>query len=232
MLDTLSILGQFFTRFLSPVLDAIRESNIGAGLAFLVLLGGFLVFVFAIWRHFQDRRLLNKAEAVLDGVESEADFVEKFQTISQDMEQIPIIGPAWSEFCETLVQPKRGRDGALVPASNTIRPHVFFNTNDLPIGPKFLTVWPNIFVGIGLTITFLGLISALTQASTSMGEVAGDPQQVQYVVQNLSQRRLSKVLRVSGGAIRVRNSDSYFATNIDKHQYFSSLFLIIASSRE
>ena len=48
MLDILSILGQFFTRFLSPVLDAIRESNIGAGLAFLVLLGAssslFLLF--------------------------------------------------------------------------------------------------------------------------------------------------------------------------------------------
>lgn len=185
MLDALSLLGQFFTRFLSPILDGIRESNIGAGLAFLVLIGGLLVFLFAGWRFYRDSKLINRAKAVLDGVESEADFAEKFQTINQDMEQVPVIGPAWSEFCETLVQPKRGRDGTLVPAANTVRPSVYFNTHDLPIGPKFLTVWPNIFVGIGLTITFLGLISALTEASSSMADVAGDPLQVQNVVQNL-----------------------------------------------
>ena len=185
MLDILSILGQFFTRALDPILIGIRQSDIGAGLAFLVLLGGLLVLSFATWRFMRDRKLINQAKSVLEGVTSEADFAEKFQTINHDMERVRIIGPAWSEFCETLVQPKRGRDGALVPAANTVRPHVYFNTHELPIGPKFLTVWPNIFVGIGLTITFLGLISALTQASASMADVAGDPQKVQNVVQNL-----------------------------------------------
>lgn len=184
-MDFLSELGQFFTRVLSPILDGIRESNIGAGLAFVVLIGGGLVLGFALWRYWRDSRLISRAIEVLDGVESETDFAEKFQTINQDMQDVPVFGFAWSEFCETLIQPKRSREGALIPAANTVRPHTYFNTSDLPVGPKFLTVWPNIFVGTGLTITFLGLIAALTEASASMNEVAGNPEAVQGVVQNL-----------------------------------------------
>ena len=101
MLDILSILGQFFTRALDPILIGIRQSDIGAGLAFLVLLGGLLVLSFATWRFMRDRKLINQAKSVLEGVTSEADFAEKFQTINHDMERVRIIGPAWSEFCET-----------------------------------------------------------------------------------------------------------------------------------
>ena len=172
-MEILSELGQFFTGLLAPLLDAIRENDIGAGLAFLVLLLGALVLIFAVWRFSRDSHLLNRAISVLEGVESESDFAERFQEINQDMQDVPVFGFAWSEFCETLIQPKRSREGSLVPAANTVRPQSYFNTVDLPIGPKFLTVWPNIFVGIGLTITFLGLIAALSEASTTMDQGDG-----------------------------------------------------------
>ncbi|MDA8827245.1 hypothetical protein N9N82_07810 [Luminiphilus sp.] len=184
-MELLSNFGRFFTRFLDPILTGIRQADIGAGLAFLVLLGGVSVFCYALVVYLRDRRLIKRAARVLLGVDSESTFAEKYNVIAQDMASIPRFGEAWSEFCETLIPPKRKSDNSLVPAANTVRPHVYFNTTDLSVGPRFANVWPNIFVGIGLTITFLGLISALTEASTSMGEVAGDSLKVQNVVQNL-----------------------------------------------
>lgn len=181
----LSDLGQFFTKVLDPILEGIRASDIGAGLAFLILIGGICVLAFAIYRYVVERQLIARANKVFSEIETERDFAEKYNVLGQDMADLPILGDAWSEFSETLIPPKRRDDGSIIPAANTLRPHSFFNTVDLPIGPKFLTVWPNIFVGIGLTITFLGLISALTEASASMADVAGDSLRVQSVVQNL-----------------------------------------------
>ena len=132
-----------------------------------------------------DRPLIRRASKILAQGDSEQAFAENYAVIAQEMEKLPAIGSQWGEFCETLLEPEPGPDGRIKPASNTVRPHVFFNTDDLDLGPKILTVWPNIFVGVGLTITFLGLISALTEASASMRDVAGSPEAVQEVVENL-----------------------------------------------
>ncbi len=67
---------------------------------------------------------------------------------------------AWREFQETMV------DENDVPVRNTNRPGVFFSR----IAPKQtrLTFASNIFVGVGLILTFIGLIVALNTAAKGM----------------------------------------------------------------
>lgn len=69
---------------------------------------------------------------------------------------------AWREFQESMV------DENTNPIRNTNRPSAFFNR----AAPKLtvLTFASNIFVGVGLILTFLGLIVALNTAARNMGQ--------------------------------------------------------------
>jgi methyl-accepting chemotaxis protein len=73
---------------------------------------------------------------------------------------------AWSEFCETLILPIESKGGEVV--KNTCRPNVFFNREDLHLEHGFWRQVPSIFVSLGLLATFLGLISALNEASGAL----------------------------------------------------------------
>jgi hypothetical protein len=69
---------------------------------------------------------------------------------------------AWAEYKETLV------DRAERPLRNTVRPEAFFaHTGD---DLRLLGWWANIFVAIGLVLTFLGLIAALAKATQGMAD--------------------------------------------------------------
>jgi uncharacterized protein YukE len=82
---------------------------------------------------------------------------------------------AWREFHETIV------DETENPIRNTTRPAVFFG-RAAPRQPLLL-FWSNILVGLGLILTFLGLIVALNTASSGMG--GGDPAAMQGSLRDL-----------------------------------------------
>ena len=177
-------IGSLFSSWIIPLLDFMREDYVGAGLAFAVLMLGATVFLTSACLWIRDWLKVRKALGVLEGIDSRDDLAREYNRVNQEMAEIPRVGAAWGEFCETMIPPKlRGEN--LIPAENTVRPQSFLNSVELKLGPNFLQVWPNVFVGIGLMITFLGLIAALTQASATMEEALGDAQKVQDAVQGL-----------------------------------------------
>ena len=182
--DIIQGIGGLFSSQIIPLLDFMKEPDVGAGLALLVLLLGALVFLtsFILW--VIDYLRVRSALGVFAAVKTREDFAKKFNRINQKMALISVIGPAWGEFCETMIPPKPKGD-TFIPAENTVRPQTFLNLAELKLGPSFLQVWPNIFVGIGLMITFLGLIAALTQASATMENALGDAQKIQDAVKGL-----------------------------------------------
>ena len=82
---------------------------------------------------------------------------------------------AWREFHESIV------DETESPIRNTARPAAFFNR----AAPRqaLLLFWSNILVGLGLILTFLGLIVALHTASSGMG--SDDPAAMQQSLRSL-----------------------------------------------
>ena len=82
---------------------------------------------------------------------------------------------AWREFHESIV------DETESPIRNTTRPAVFFGR----AAPRqaLLLFWSNILVGLGLILTFLGLIVALHTASAGMG--GADPAAMQGSLRQL-----------------------------------------------
>ncbi|WP_157138879.1 anti-phage ZorAB system protein ZorA [Asticcacaulis biprosthecium] len=91
-------------------------------------------------------------------------FANAFGEVSQAMnDRAPGAEPlvrAWQEFHKTIVDETKN------PILNTARPSAFF-VRVIP-QPRELIFWSNTFVGIGLILTFIGIVVALHTASEGM----------------------------------------------------------------
>ena len=91
-------------------------------------------------------------------------FAERFADISKIMGSSltapPVLVLGWSNWRSMLVQDDEGRFATSVRAADA------FGRFDGPA--RSLEWWANIFVAVGLTVTFLGIVAALTQATSTM----------------------------------------------------------------
>ena len=80
---------------------------------------------------------------------------------------------AWMAHRQTMLT-HEGEDASVL--LGTVRPSTFWNTDDLGMDHGLWKVVPGTFVSVGLFLTFLGLVAALTQTETLLGS-AGDAQE-------------------------------------------------------
>jgi len=178
-------IGQEFEDYIGFLLVWIREDSIGPAIAAVITFFGLTIISIALYQTFREQNLIKKARLVI-GNRSEEAFAREFNKISQDLGEIPRIRDAWSEFSETLILPKFDEQkNMLRPCENTQRPHAYFNVRELSMGPDFLKVFPSVFVGIGLSLTFLGLISALGEAVNAINTAGENTQNIQTAIGNL-----------------------------------------------
>lgn len=155
-----------FERFEDPNFPLLLAAAILA--VALATLFGYLVFVvapqwFSLWRL---RRFVNRFR-------NEQDFAENLDTISKRLEKSTLVGHAWKEFEETLVKP----EGIVEVVQNTTRPQTFINyscAEDHSTALRLMPHIPNYFVGIGLLLTFIGLVAALEFANEAVGGSASE----------------------------------------------------------
>ncbi len=77
----------------------------------------------------------------------------------RDTEYKRALGVAWGEYHETMVFPEADSNDVV---RNSLRPSTFFDPEDLGFAIAWWRILPGLFVSIGLLLTFLGLIAALT----------------------------------------------------------------------
>lgn len=110
-------------------------------------------------------------------------FAKTYHETQSVLEAHPIIGHAWREFDETLVR-RQGED----ILRNTVRPQAFINlatAREKLFGLKMMGAIPGYFVGVGLLLTFLGLVLALNQAAAAVS--GADTSAMQSATRNLLQ---------------------------------------------
>jgi len=116
--------------------------------------------------------------------ERKGDFAAHYEDIHEALRNHPIIGHAWAEFGETLIPPPNN----VGPYQNTVRPQSFFNMalgrEQMP-GLKMMSSLPGYFVGIGLLLTFVGLVLALYKAAAAVN--ATDANAMQAATRDLLQ---------------------------------------------
>ena len=99
-------------------------------------------------------------------------FARDFDEISEALAGLKRIGPAWLEFEETLIRPDDSNVEAFGSRNvrNVRRPNEFISLRATGMSGDVVRSIPGVIIGIGLVLTFVGLIAALTVAAGNLDE--------------------------------------------------------------
>jgi hypothetical protein len=139
----------------------------------------FLVGIYPVARRTQElcKALASDGKSAGDRDARRASFARQWQHVCDVMRgkrHGERMSRAWEEFRETLMESD-------VLIRNSVRPHDFLA--HAVSRPRWLELASNVSVGIGLLLTFVGLVAALT--FTSKGISAAGPDAMQGELQNL-----------------------------------------------
>ena len=143
--------------------------------AALMMAAAILVFAIGLIvqsSHFEYTPLredLNRRTGVLDELRGDRQiaFAQAFETIDKRLGGAahPALELGWAHYRSQLTPTDDGRLAASIHASDA------FDHADTPA--RTLEWWANLMVAIGLVITFMGIVAALTEATAAMSPDAG-----------------------------------------------------------
>ena len=176
----MSGVGVWFEGWIEPFLDLLRLEGIGPFLALVIVFFAIFIGLAATWWFYTYYKELSGALKVLEDIDGPDSFWGRYEKIAKYFLRRPGRGlsSCWREFSETLIFPGEERQ----TVQNMARPREFFDADEAGFTTPFLRIWPNIFVGIGLVLTFAGLIAALATAVKGM---EGSPEEAQSAVLGL-----------------------------------------------
>ncbi|ADE38421.1 anti-phage ZorAB system protein ZorA [Candidatus Puniceispirillum marinum] len=176
-------IGKWFEAVLGPLIGYLKIEGFGPFLAFAILVVGAIVIALILYHFSVFYRRLNNAISALQNCENEEEFYKNFESINGYFNNNSGLGVCWREFTETIIHPHVARPGGTDPIiRNTSRPGDFFDAEAAGFVTPTLRIMPNIFVGVGLFLTFAGLIAALSTATTAM---SGGADQMQVALRDL-----------------------------------------------
>jgi hypothetical protein len=145
--------------------------------AALMMAGALLVFAVALIfqsGHFEYRPLrddFRRRADLLDDLRGDRQkaFAENFEAIDKRLSGVadPALELGWAHYRSQLTPTDDGRLAASIHAADA------FDHADRPA--RTLEWWANIMVAIGLVITFMGIVAALTEATSAMAPGAAGP---------------------------------------------------------
>lgn len=179
-------------------------NNIALWFAFALLIWCGWIIVYNARRHylpFQRQLTLRLAtlsflDEARDGPAALAEFAAAFPRVDAVMAErgrgAAGLRHGWLQYRETLLDPET------TPIVATARPEEYF----LHLGDetRVLAWWANIFVAVGLTFTFLGIVAALLKAVQAMGTSA-DPANMQVALVGLLHITAAKFWTSIGGVL-------------------------------
>lgn len=170
-------LGIWFVTVIQPIILMLKVEGFGPFLALMILTVGIVVMLAAIIHFAGFSSKLKRAIGAVGDSETEEAFYQRFEEIDQFFKSEKNLGVCWREFTETVIHPHVARPGGTDPViRNTSRPVDFFDAEHAGFLTPTLRIMPNIFVGVGLFLTFAGLIAALSTATAAM---SGGAEQMQ-----------------------------------------------------
>ena len=184
--DTLAEIGNQTKDGIIAIAELLTKSDSSPGLIALLLFIALILFsVMYYFRTSGQKLAISDMTKSILAVSDIEEFAEKYPELRHNLSRQKSIfardnsaekhrkalWEAWEEFSETIVIDDI--DGP-VRLRNSVRPASFINIEDLGFGPGLFRILPNIFVSIGLFLTFLGLVAALHQFAQTMTGVGSN----------------------------------------------------------
>ena len=168
-----AILDYHYASFYGPLLEPFKNEAFGPKLATALLAASALVLiVFLLCAAFQASRLVGALKAIRGNAGRSEDsetrrlqFLNNFDEIDAALLSNKTVSQSWREFRKTRIH---SSDPAYTAVLVSSRPQQFFTVRNLKIQYDLVRSLPNIFVGIGLLGTFVGLIAALTFSTDAL----------------------------------------------------------------
>jgi methyl-accepting chemotaxis protein len=154
-------LGSWTTRHIRPLFDLFRDEDVAPALA-LIIFGSALVLcvLFIIDSSFIRVQVRRRIRAV-GSIKGKVEFAEAMPGIEKLMLRTRYLRHSWQKFRETLIEPSGDEERGPKVVLNTARPQNYFNTAEAGLRFPLYRAMPNLLVGIGLLLTFFGLVTAL-----------------------------------------------------------------------
>ena len=169
--------------WLDSILGWLTNPGAGAFLAIIIFICFIVVLGFIAWHAFQENWVaLRQAIRDVNSIQDTDSFRDNYNRMNASLEKNKIFSHSWKKFRETLIPPPRSNDD-IQYWRYTVHPSEYFNSTVLKLDMPFLRIMPNIFVGVGLALTFAGLIAALGTIKGS-GEIS--PEDVENFLQAAS----------------------------------------------
>jgi len=148
-------------------IDALSTSDFAPALALLLAAVGLgLLAAFVVMHAAAIRISIWRARLSVSKSKDRKDFAQAYETqVLPRLSAHPLLWHAWKKFDETLLKDEVSAGGVI---GNTIRPQSFIGyglVRERLTGLKMLGSISGYFVGVGLLLTFIGIVLALQTAS-------------------------------------------------------------------
>lgn len=175
-------LGRHVIDALGPVFELFKDETVAPSIALWLVALACACALWLLLGHIVPLSLaLRRRIAVVRRDKDKHAFATSFDRVDKVLRQGQPFGHAWGEFRQVLIDPDP--DEAQPVIRNTIRPAFYFNLHDLGLHFRGFHALPNVFVGLGLLFTFVGLVAALHFAAQGVGEA--DLEHTQEALTNL-----------------------------------------------
>jgi hypothetical protein len=175
MWDPLSYIGANFKAVLEGAFEHFRDDRVAPALAgALVVAGGVLILMLVsrvVIRCWQIRR----ARGVVRLTRDRPEFARQFTRVDKQLAAIRPLARPWKNYKSTLFFPSPTRTDVL-ELRGAVSPQAAFDANAIGESWRIYRALPNVFVGIGLLLTFVGLVAALTFTTNAIGGAATSEQ--------------------------------------------------------
>lgn len=185
-IDTHATLGPFTEGLLSGLLWIFKIPDFGLYIGSGLIVLGIIVSLQLSRIYSKRRSLILNLKKKLAENKNRQDFTDNIESVSQLFFSNKLFKQAWYEFQETLIYPPGNhlfREARYEVIQNTRRPHEYFNLNVIPDLRVKPFVAPSTFVAVGLIMTFLGLVAALTDAASAF--TTGSGSQIESAINDL-----------------------------------------------
>lgn len=181
-------LGQLTEILFRFLLSGFQLPDAGLLIGFAILVVAILVVVFVSFRSSVLLASVNAASRNVTRYPNKQVFTDEFDTLAEKFLNSRYLGRAWYEFEETLIRPPGNQnftEARYEVIQNTRRPHDYFNLQVIPSLRVKPFMAPSTFVAIGLLLTFIGLVAALTAAASAFTSSGSNGETIELAINNL-----------------------------------------------
>jgi hypothetical protein len=127
---------------------------------------------------------IRRSITAIKKISSRSDLVAAIPAVQARMIKNKYLRHSWEKFRETLIEPEPDDHSSPAVILNTSRPQDYFNMAEAGLRFPVYRALPNVLVGIGLLLTFFGLVSALFFTTDAINN-ATDPKATQEALRGL-----------------------------------------------